>query len=682
MCIADSEPEPIEDAMDPQRKSNRDRATGFKQGILRSLSFRLEGSLEEPETRSSLSRLKKLTIAIPVAFLFLLHYMMHGVLNVLHDFPGNLVLLAVVALGIVFFSLGVFRIISFLERQILEQNKRLATVNEIAAASAENLELEELLDVALDRVLEVMHAEAGVIYVNDAEDEELSTIRYRGFSEQLAQLIRSQAADAASKRQKGSDSKLRDAAEDLLQSPRIAELAQVEDFKHGAGVTLVANDEINAFLGVATSQKSGYSQRELRLLTSIGAQLGLAVRNATLFSRTKQRNRELAALLTVGRAVTASLKLSEVLARALNTVLDVTTADVAEVWLTTENEELVLERQQGHAPDVFKERNRLRKGEGLPGLVVESGSPLVVRDLSTDPRFARLGVQELGYETYYALPLRHRGMILGVLGVIAHDPEALSKESEQSLLEGIGEQLAVAIENSRLHVRVLDAAVIEERERIARDLHDGMAQVLGYINTQALAVRKLLESGRAEEAEHEVRAMEKEARRVYTDIREEILVLRTSLDSRGGLIAGLRGYLREYGQMAGTTLEMDVSEKAEAIALPASTEIQLMRIVQEAISNVRKHAQANKVTVNLDVEDELLTVRVEDDGQGYEQQPVNTDGPRFGLRTMRERAESIGGEFEVMSSLGSGTTVVVRAPIVKKHKSREVEEPHESTARR
>ncbi len=667
--------------MEPQRKSIKDKVVGRMRSVIRSLSFKIDNDLEEPATRAGLSRLKKLTIAIPVAFLLLLHYLMHGVLNVLHDFPGNLVLVAVVALGIALFSLGVFRIISVLEQQILEQNRRLAAVNEVAAASAENLELEELLEVALDQVLGIINVEAGVIYLNDAVDEELSAIRYREFSETLAQRIRSQAVDAGPEEQQGGESELRKATADLLQDPRVVELAQVEGFKHGAGITLVANEEINAFLGVATKQKGGFSKRELRLLTSIGGQLGLAVRNANLFSRTKQRNRELAALLTVGRAVTASLKLSEVLARALDTVLDVTTADVAEVWLTTENEELVLERQQGHAPEVFKERDRLRKGEGLPGLVVESGSPLVVRDLSTDSRFARLGVKELGYETYYALPLRHRGMILGVLGVIAHDPEALSKESEQSLLEGIGEQLAVAIENSQLHVRVLDAAVIEERERIARDLHDGMAQVLGYINTQALAVRKLLESGRAEEAEHEVRAMEKEARRVYTDIREEILVLRTSLDSRDGLIASVRKYLQEYGLMAGTTLEMDVSEKAEAIALPASTEIELMRIIQEAISNVRKHAKANKATVSLDAEGEMLTIKVKDDGQGYEQQSDNADGSRFGLQTMRERAESIGGEFEVMSSLGSGTTVVVRAPIVK-NKSGEVEKFDESAASR
>ncbi len=377
-----------------------------------------------------------------------------------------------------------------------------------------------------------------------------------------------------------------------------------------------------------------------------------------------ERNQELEALLAVGRAATSSLELSEVLDEALDAILEVTSAETAEVWLASEDGELVLERQRGAAAEAFHERTRFRPGEGLPGLVAESGSAVVVHDLASDPRFLREAVKELGFRTFCALPLRHRDETVGILGVASRDPRALESEAERRLLEGIGERMAVAIENSRLHAQVLSRAVLEERVRIARELHDGLAQVLGYINTQTLAIKKLLASGRTDEAEKQVYAMEEAAREVYGDVREAILGLRASLGPSDSLIPGLRKYLSDYGEMAGARLELEVSEDAHAVRLPASTEIQLMRIVQEALSNVRKHAGATRATVSLDATAEDLTVEVADDGRGFaHDRPARTGWPHFGLQTMRERAKAIGGEFDVISSPGRGTSVVVRVPL-------------------
>jgi signal transduction histidine kinase len=377
--------------------------------------------------------------------------------------------------------------------------------------------------------------------------------------------------------------------------------------------------------------------------------------------RILEQNEHLAALLAVGQAGSSSLDLTGVLDAALEAIVAVTSAEVGEVWLVGDRGDLILTRQSGAAVEAFRERTRLALGEGLPGLAAESGSPITVHDLGSDPRFVRDRVKELGFESFFAQPLVRRGETIGVLAVAARSPSALASASEQRLLAGIGEQLVIAVENAQLHERVLDAAVLEERERLAHELHDGLAQVLGYVNTQTLAIEKLLSSGRSEEALDQVAALEEAARRVYSDVREAILGLRAT---RHGLLPDLHSYLADYRRMTGTALTFEVGREIEAVTLPASVEIQLMRIVQEALSNVRRHAQAAGVTVNLEVHDHTLALAIVDDGRGFDQsQPVRTGWPHFGLQTMRERAQALGGTFELQSTPGIGTRVAIAVPL-------------------
>lgn len=374
-----------------------------------------------------------------------------------------------------------------------------------------------------------------------------------------------------------------------------------------------------------------------------------------------QRNQELAAFLAVARAAGSSFRLSDVLDAALKAILAVTSADVAEVWLAHPDGELVLASRHGSSADAFGERSRLTRGEGLPGAAALTGSSVVVHDLGRDPRFVRQAVRELGFETYCALPLRRRAETLGVLGVAARSPEALVSPAEHRLLEGIGEQLAVAVENARLHERVLDGAVVEERERLARELHDGLAQMLAYVNMQTLAIKRLLAADRADDAKEHVAAMESAAKKAYADVRQSILGLRVA---RRGLLPSLRQYLKEYSRMTGTEVQLEAERALDALELPGTVEIQLLRIVQEALSNVAKHARAASAGVRLEAGGGKLTVEIEDDGCGFAvDRPVRTGWPHFGLQTMRERALAIGGSFEVVSRPGEGTRVVVRAPL-------------------
>lgn len=355
-----------------------------------------------------------------------------------------------------------------------------------------------------------------------------------------------------------------------------------------------------------------------------------------LLRRTERQNLELSALLSVSRASAAPISLDWMYEEALTAVRAFTDARTVELWLT-EDGSLVLARGQG-SPSC----------EALAREAASRGSTVVE--------------ESQGRNSVCAIPLGLRGGAVGVLVVTAPDGAAFASLDEQRVLEGIGHQIALGVENARLHEQVLDRAVLEERERIARELHDGLAQVLGFINTQSQAARKLLADGRLSDAASELEAMTAASREVYADVREAILGLR---GTARGLIATLRDYVERLPRTGDCEVELRVRPDAEDAVLSPSAEIQLLRIVQEALSNARKHAQATRIEVDVDADAETLGVEVADDGRGFDPLVLDHRGwPRFGLQTMRERAYAIGGEFEIRSSPGQGSSVVVRVPRV------------------
>lgn len=383
-------------------------------------------------------------------------------------------------------------------------------------------------------------------------------------------------------------------------------------------------------------------------------------RLSDLLDRTDRQNAVLSALLSVSRASTSSIELAGMVDDALGAMLDVTQADRAELWLT-DSGLLVLNQARGQGTAQADTRELQLHDEGLPARAARADSSIVVHDTGGNSALD-IEVRERGLHVLCALPLRIRAETVGVLLVGARERSAFSVPDDLRVLEAIGEQIALGVENARLHEQVLDRAVLEERERIARELHDGLAQVLGFINTQSQAVKKLLESQRLEEARFEIDAMGAAAREVYDDVREAIIGLRVAPE---GLIPTLREYVLQLPRTTGRVVELHVAESAEGLALAPSTEIQLVRIVQEALNNARKHAGASLVDVRIEADADTLGVQVTDDGHGFDPQVTGHRGwPQLGLQTMRERAQAIGGTFSVTSTPGEGTTVSIRIPFL------------------
>lgn len=261
-------------------------------------------------------------------------------------------------------------------------------------------------------------------------------------------------------------------------------------------------------------------------------------------------------------------------------------------------------------------------------------------------------------------PLTVGGDTLGCLCVGGRQPLEASDE-DRALLAGLANLGALAVENARLQAELAGAAAVRERERIARELHDSLAQALSSLHAMATLARIRAEKAGAEEVNQVLQEMEEVSGSAYEEIRQSIFGLRTAATDGPGLIPTLAEYLQEFGTRRGLQARLLV-EDGITPRVPAEAEIQLVRIIGEALYNVWRHARARQVEVHVGVEGTMTRVTVEDDGVGFNPAQGPPSGRHhYGLAIMSERAESAGGSLEILSAPGQGTKVVVRLPLVR-----------------
>jgi signal transduction histidine kinase len=231
-------------------------------------------------------------------------------------------------------------------------------------------------------------------------------------------------------------------------------------------------------------------------------------------------------------------------------------------------------------------------------------------------------------------------------------------------LGSLASQAAIAIENARLEERLREVAVIEERTRIAREMHDGLAQVLAYVNTKSQAVEGLLDSDRVPEARTQLKQLAAAARSIYIDVREAILGLRSAIDPGTGLVAAIEEYAARFAEASKLAVDVRASSAARSVELSEAAADHAFRVVQESLTNVRKHAAAQRATIDLGVEASTLVLRVIDDGVGMAPAVERaTDWPHYGLTAMRERASAAGGTITLRSLEPHGTEVRLDVPL-------------------
>ena len=202
-------------------------------------------------------------------------------------------------------------------------------------------------------------------------------------------------------------------------------------------------------------------------------------------------------------------------------------------------------------------------------------------------------------------------------------------------------------------------AIMTERNRLGRELHDGQGQIWSYLQLELQTIHSLINSAQLEEARKQVERLAGVARELNADVRESIVGLKqTAADSRD-FVATLRDYLTWYEKIHGVATRLVLPTQPVARLFNRTSEAQLLRIIQEALTNIRKHAKARKAEVIIRVTDNRVTVVVADDGCGFDTSVSSAGGERFGLQVMEERAKEAGGLLQIESKQGEGTKVMV-----------------------
>ncbi|MGN6672723.1 MAG: GAF domain-containing sensor histidine kinase [Thermomicrobiales bacterium] len=378
-----------------------------------------------------------------------------------------------------------------------------------------------------------------------------------------------------------------------------------------------------------------------------------------------QQNHELLALHEAGLDIIEELDLETVLQRIVDRAAALAGARYGALALVRSDGTVEAFITTGLTP---AERERIGPepvGHGLLGVVLTEGQHLRLDDLTTDPRSVGFPPHHPVMRSLLAVPIASRGEILGNLYLTEKQGALSFTEDDEQTLTRFATQAAVAIQNARLHQLAQAQAIGVERTRIAREMHDSLAQVLGYVNTKAQAAQELLRAGHTERALAQIGQLGGAARDAYADVREQILGLRASLGPDTNFIGALQEYLDQWQEQSGVRVSLAVDVNEEQLrAVPPATELQLLRIVQEALSNVRKHAHATAARLTITSEGGDLIAQIADDGAGFN--PAALDPaifPRFGLTGMHERADALGGALTVQSAPGAGTQVTARVPL-------------------
>ncbi|MGA7749193.1 MAG: HAMP domain-containing protein [Gallionella sp.] len=369
------------------------------------------------------------------------------------------------------------------------------------------------------------------------------------------------------------------------------------------------------------------------------------------------KNRELTALYDMAVFLNSAIATEPLCGNVLDKLSTLTGACDGVVRLTDPmGKQLKIVATRGVSKSFLAEENCLPLGTCLCGDVARHGV-VVNSDFSIPITPAPLyACKREGFNGVVAVPIRSKQKVLGILNLFFKEPRILPS-SEIRLLESVGQHLGIVIENRRFAACEKEMAVSEERNLLAQELHDSIAQSLAYLNIQVQLLHKDLQQGHTAEALQVLEQIREGVQESYDNVRELLVHFRIRIGS-ADLESALRSALEKFEGQTG--IHVNFSKQGTVLELPPEHVLQVMHIVQESLSNIRKHANANRVAVEL-ISNEECVLLIHDNGSGFDIAHDAGDA-HVGLSIMRERAHRIGAKLVLESILGQGMLVRLVLP--------------------
>lgn len=387
-------------------------------------------------------------------------------------------------------------------------------------------------------------------------------------------------------------------------------------------------------------------------------------------SEIKRRSEQLAALHSAALTLTTELDLATVLLKVIELARPLVNAQYGALGVLDDKGEYITQfLTSGITPEQRALMGVPPRGHGLLGALILEGKPIRLPEIEDDIRSVGFPPNHPEMHSFLGVPIQSKGKVIGDLYMTNKIAASMSSETgytiftelDQQVLEMFATQAAIAIENAQLYRQTQQLAILKERERFGMDLHDGIIQ-------SVYAVGLMLE-----ESQHRIDEEPKEAKvrveraihdlnDVIRDIRNYILDLRPLRFQGRDLKRGLEELTR--GLRANTLLNVNLHmDSVDIAALSAEQTVEILHIVQETLTNVRKHSQANNVDISLARDESDLLLRIKDDGIGYTDERV-AESTGHGLQNMRERAQALHADIRMERNGARGTIVTLRLPMV------------------
>jgi two-component system nitrate/nitrite sensor histidine kinase NarX len=563
------------------------------------------------------NRLKVMSVLLPVGFIIALEFARFMLGGQGFGDGFHLFFVAITVVCIIAFGLVMFRFIDRAQRQVVRQNRELVATNAVTNAVQGEVGVDRIIDVVLESLLTTSGASEASVTIFNSED-------------------RSPTGNAVTRR------RLRVSESGVFVPADPEDAANVIDIPLSTGTLTVGRMRLR----LPVSEDDGLASGTLQ---NIGHQLASAIQRAQLVADLNRRKHEGHAFYDV------LLQISN-----QNAPPDILSAVVLHARDMMGSDEAVLSLNEGASRSVqfagTLEGGTAAFNDGTDCITSETG-PRHIAHGDTVPCPVRSSPE---WKAIMTVPIRGPVGLLGELW-IGRRPGVQFTERDRAFLVTLSGLAAIAITAAQMRENGRQRAVLAERGRIAREMHDSLAQVLGvtHLRLRALDAREEVRDSR--EIAVELAELADICQEAYRDVRESILGLRGSNRAERGLLDNLRAYLAKYSQQCEITTSLDCDIDHD-LTLSPRCEVQVIRVIQEALTNVRKHSGAKSAVVHITETDSSTTFVVEDDGHGFDPGDSPHDRDGFGLFTMRERVALLNGSLRIDSAPGRGTRVIADIP--------------------